>query len=431
MTTVAEETRNKYWEELSEVASALASNCSKLLRHKGKVYGNVIDGGHLRSLEYTITVTPELSDRDDATRLEPIDPYLAQNLLVNLAAEFPEFAQIKDWREMTRNNITPELIEKLFMVAHRRTFVGVCGIHQSWEKGELATTPTKETIRTPSLIDEYLLYKADGGAADGYLTVRERKLRFFARQYPQLPADPKALRTYLRQFKTGDVPTRQDQWKALSDLYKFAADECGIHNPMLEVDKPRFKKKPGQRLSLDQAKTYLTGIQTDLEWAIITCYFGLRFRGIEAALQQRDDVKSDYIIVTHGKERGEELPLHPVFQHMLSRLKNDHELLFGLSSSTLAYHVKQVGKRVGITVSPRRLRNTAAALWYTYGGDKASNRLLLRHGTDDMTDHYSNIFLDELRVKEHRHSPMLNLIRELGLAPAMPDYPNTSSAQQP
>lgn len=294
-----------------------------------------------------------------------------------------------------------------------------------------SATAINETISTPALIDEYLLYKADGGAADGYLAVRGRKLRFFARQYPQLPTNPYVLRTYLRQFKTKDVPTRQDQWKALSDLYKFAAYKYGICNSMLEVDKPRFKKKPGKRLSLDQAKTYLTGIKTEFEWAIITCYFGLRFRGIEAALQKRDDVKSDYLIVSHGKERGEELPLHPVFQHMLSKLKNGGEFLFGLSSSTLAYHVEQIGKRVGITVSPRRLRNTAAALWYTYGGDKESNRLLLRHGTDDMTDHYSNIFLDELRVKEDRHNPMLNLMRELGLAPSMPNYPNTSSARQP
>ena len=94
MITLAQKQRAKYWEELSNVAGALASNCSKLLKHKGKVYGNIIDGGHLWSSENTITVNPEFSEREDATKLEPVDTYLSKNLLVNLAAEFPEFANI-------------------------------------------------------------------------------------------------------------------------------------------------------------------------------------------------------------------------------------------------------------------------------------------------------------------------------------------------
>ena len=41
MTAITEERMRKYWEALSAVAIALASNCSKLVRHKGKVYGNI------------------------------------------------------------------------------------------------------------------------------------------------------------------------------------------------------------------------------------------------------------------------------------------------------------------------------------------------------------------------------------------------------
>lgn len=76
MTMVIEQVKEKYWTELSEVASALASNCLKLLRHSGKVYGNIIDGGQLWSSEYTITANPDLSDREDSTRLESVDSYL-------------------------------------------------------------------------------------------------------------------------------------------------------------------------------------------------------------------------------------------------------------------------------------------------------------------------------------------------------------------
>jgi hypothetical protein len=76
MATAIEESRIKYWGELADVAKALASNFSKLLRHKGKVYGNIIDGGYLALSEYTpIMVNDDISDRDDGTRLEQIDRY--------------------------------------------------------------------------------------------------------------------------------------------------------------------------------------------------------------------------------------------------------------------------------------------------------------------------------------------------------------------
>ena len=100
------EAKQKYWNELSDVAGALASNFTKLLKSPGKFSGNVVDGGQLWGTEHTITVNPELSARDDWAGLEPIDSYLAQNLLVNLAAEFTEFNKIGDWREVNKDNIT-------------------------------------------------------------------------------------------------------------------------------------------------------------------------------------------------------------------------------------------------------------------------------------------------------------------------------------
>ncbi len=291
----------------------------------------------------------------------------------------------------------------------------------------------------PSTLDAvaaYLTRMEDGGAAEGYVKVRARKLRFFARQYPELPTSPEPIRTYLRQFKTNDVPTRQDQWKALTALYKFASDEYDLPNPMLnKVDKPRFRKKPGQRLSRDQAKRLVAAIKTDLEWAITTCYFGLRFRRIEAERLLFGDIKSDYLII-RGKERTEELPLLPVFRDKLLSIDDNsgvNDPLFGIKGDTLAYHVRRLFKRadiVGVRASPHTLRNTAGALWSTFGGDWTSNRQLLRHSAKTMTDHYAPLTIDELRVKDQRYNPMLNLMRELGLVSDR-DYPNTSSAQQP
>jgi integrase len=161
MTTAAQEPKVNYWEELSKVAGALASNYSKLLKHNGKVYGNVIDGGHLWSSEYTITINPELSDREDITRLEPIDSYLAQNLLVNLAAEFPEFSKIRDWREITKDNITPDMMNILRMVTHRKVFSESCEVSQSWEH-------SRDGNITDEALNTFLSLYPEGGTHDFY-----------------------------------------------------------------------------------------------------------------------------------------------------------------------------------------------------------------------------------------------------------------------
>ena len=80
----------------------------------------------------------------------------------------------------------------------------------------------------------------------------------------------------------------------------------------------------------------------------------------------------------------------------------------------------------GVEGSPHTLRNTAGALWSTFGGDWTSNRQLLRHSAKTMTDHYSPLTIDELRAKDERYNPMLNLMRELNLATK---YLNTSSVR--
>ena len=366
-------------------------------------------------------------------RLEQVLPGLKVGSLAIPGIEIPEEA-LEKLRKVWPITIRDAGLQKLEQVlSSLRPGSPTIGIEKPASKSSKTPPGTQE------IIDAYLPYMEDGGAAEGYLKVRARKLRFFARQHPRLPDDPEVIRRYLRQFKTANVPTRQDQWKALAALYRFATKTYGIPNPMLDVDKPHFKKKPGKRLSRDQAKRFLSVVETDLEWSLVTCYFGLRLRRIEAERLLSEEIKSDYITVVGGKERGEELPLLPLFKDMLDKVENHgpNGRHFPIKADTMAYHIERIGRRAGFEVTPHMLRNTAAALWYYYGGDKSSNRMLLRHSTDDMTDHYSNEFLDELRAKDERHNPMLNLMRELGLAPSEYDrlktrgdklaYPNTGS----
>jgi len=303
------------------------------------------------------------------------------------------------------------------------------------EQQRAETKDLQQCIDTQATIESFLIHKADSGATPGYLDGLRRRLKPFARQYLTLSTNPEEIRVYLRHFKTADVPTRQDQWKVLSMLYKFAVETHGVSNPMISVDKPRFKKKPGQRLSRDQARIFLSVVKTDLEWGLVTCYFGLRFRRVEAERLRCGDIKSDYIIV-RGKERTEELPLLPVFREKLLILQTDrgpNDSLFEIKADTMAYHIGRIFRRSGIEGvrgSPHTLRNTAGALWSAFGGDWTSNRQLLRHSATTMTDHYSHSTIDELLIKDHKHNPMLNLMRELNQV-SDSDCQDTSSVQQP
>ena len=96
----------KHWEELAELAGELVS-----LREEYNV-GHPVGGYD----GYII---------DDPLRIE-LPSGLLSSLLIHLKYEFPEFGDIKDWRELLKIDTVDELIVKLALVAHRRTLKGTC-----------------------------------------------------------------------------------------------------------------------------------------------------------------------------------------------------------------------------------------------------------------------------------------------------------------
>jgi site-specific recombinase XerD len=126
------EVKQTYWTELSEVAGVLAANLIKILESPGTLYGDVVNGGQFYGIGFMIVVDTKSKIRDDPARLEQVDSYLAKNLLVNLAAEFPIFRKILDWRNVNKDEITPDIVQILQMVSHRRTFLEKCEVSQSW-----------------------------------------------------------------------------------------------------------------------------------------------------------------------------------------------------------------------------------------------------------------------------------------------------------
>jgi len=297
-----------------------------------------------------------------------------------------------------------------------------------------AGTPDQQRLwDTTEVIDKFLATKRASGASDAYLAGLKRRLRVFARYFPELPTRPEQIEEYLSRFSR-ETPTAQDNWKVLSMLYGFANTRHGLPNPILQVAKPKFKPKTPRRLTETEAKALLSVIRTDREQAIVYTFLGLGLRLSEAQRLRFRDIGDDTILV-HGKERTEEIPLLPEIRDALLKLSNgrkpDDPVFWGLqgplSTSSFDHIIRQLFARAGITgrkTSAHTLRHTRGALWAASGGDTASSRRLLRHRTTQMTDLYSQLNFTELRAKEERYNPLRTL--------AEPDrgLEDTSSVQQ-
>jgi len=449
MTTVAQEPRVKYWEELSEVASALASNFTKLLRHPGKVYGNAVDGGQLWGTKYTITVNPELSVRDDWARLERVDPYLAQNLLINLAAEFPEFAKINDWRELTRENITEGLVERLTMVAHRRTFKGADEVSQAWVNNTTGSSTVESVVNTWEIMEKFLASKKAANRRDESIQSYRNTLRPFARNFPTLPAKPEQIEEYLLPHR-GENSTAWNIFTRIRLLYNFA-EKRGLlpfPNPMSQMEAPKKVTKPPQHLSFSQARALLKAIRDVVERGLVYCLFGLGLRLGEVRRLTPMDIGEDTIRTIHGKERDEPAPLAPTIREVLLKLaegKRPDEPIFQgrqgpLSDSRIQDIIKQLFIRAGIAgvqQSPHTLRHSKGVLGNMLGLDTYSNRRLLRHTTTQMSDRYNELNLEELKVKDRQYNPLLRILAEpeLGKKPdctqCQPDVDIAFPAKEP
>ena len=77
----------------------------------------------------------------DDPDFESVNYILASSLLAHLKAEFPDCRDMTDWKELVATNLNPDIVVSMRLVAFRRTFVGNCGICQSWENAATAGEP--------------------------------------------------------------------------------------------------------------------------------------------------------------------------------------------------------------------------------------------------------------------------------------------------
>lgn len=252
----------------------------------------------------------------------------------------------------------------------------------------------------------------------------ELNLRTFARHYPILPAEPEPIEQYEGRYSIENTGINNID-SVLRLFYNFAKERLGLPNPMDKIKRPRGKAKPPQHLTISQAQALIADISNDRERGLIYCLLGLGLRLSEVRRLTITDIGEDVILI-HGKERTEPMPLLPEIREALLKLtvgKSPDEPVFKgrngqpLSDNMIQVIIKAMFQRAGITgvrPSPHTLRHSRGVISDIAGLDDFSSRRLLRHADTQMTDRYSALNLEELRAKEEQYNPLRVLARHAG-----------------
>lgn len=110
----------KHRDDLAGVADDLFSNLKKIWSadNTARVVGNAISGGSIWLDGEPPPYHSSQSDREDQGKLEKSDTYFAQLLLEHLKQESSLFNEITDWQQITKEDISEEIMDILTHVAH-------------------------------------------------------------------------------------------------------------------------------------------------------------------------------------------------------------------------------------------------------------------------------------------------------------------------
>ena len=365
------------------------------------------------------------------------DPYLAECLSSHLRAEFTDIEWPDDWQALSESDITPQHLRVLRLVSKRRTFLGKCEICSNWQQND---DPPAAELQTQEVVGQFLEAKRPD-IAEASLATYANILATFSATFPILPTKPEPIERYLvyKLDSKGPKPeprafkSKQLIYSILDGLYEFAHKRLGVpHVTALIARPPKGKRKEADYINLEQLKALEDAILTDRDKALFYLYVDEGFRRSEACRVNTDDIFDDGIRV-HGKEREERMPLLPEVREVLLKLA-------GGRSGNEPVFVSQRGKRLGpdmaaeiigrlfrrakvngVKASPHTLRHSFATLMQTAGCDRYSVELLMRHRTENTTDIYTHMSVEQrlqlLKPKLERYAPtrLLN-----GHAPNIP-----------
>jgi len=219
-------------------------------------------------------------------------------------------------------------------------------------------------------------------------------------------------------------------YTGLSALFRWALDEGMIDtNSMATIKKPRFQRKIIKGLEPDVCKKligYFSGksINDYRNKAIVYMFLDTGMRLSELA-----NLKMSYINVERGiirvigkgnKERLVRIGLktQKALWRYLARRDSDIEYLWisrenqPFTATGIAQMVRNLGKRLDITLSPHKLRHSFAISFLRNGANPFELQIALGHSTLEMTRRYTQALGFEDVFKRHvLASPVDRLIK--------------------
>lgn len=297
-----------------------------------------------------------------------------------------------------------------------------------------SSVASQPSISTSEIVAEYLESKKPNLAPDSFITYR-CILQSFARAFPDLPTQPEPIEKYMawrrRPAKDGasalKAGTRRLMYSKLSDFYEFAHRRHGVPNVMELIDRPaKGKGRESDYLNLEQLRAVLEAIprrprSKRLQAYVYLCA-GQGLRAEEPLRLNVEDIFPDRLRVK-GKERLEWSPLLTEVRDALLEIcqgRPGHEPIFITETTRvrlgrkMAYNeVRDLLREAGITglmAGPKVFRHSFATLSRSAGCDRASVSALLRHCTEDVSDFYLHLSVEErlelLRPKLEQFSPL-------------------------
>ena len=259
--------------------------------------------------------------------------------------------------------------------------------------------------------------------ANGSIVKYASSLRTFTKKHTYLPLKPEPIEAYLAARPASS--NKRYIYALLRELYQFAHDRRGVPNVMERIKRPRKgKSKESDYLTLDQLRVLLSQAADDERLlGMVYVMVGLGFRRSEVCGANADDIASDKMRVSEGKERVEWLPLLPEIRDLLLKQaagRSGNQPLFvskttgkRMFEGSLNTIIRNLFKRAGINgirPSPHTLRHTYCTLMLAAGCDRYSVELLMRHRTQNTTDIYAHTSTEQrlqlLRPKLEQFCPL-------------------------
>ncbi|MFC2013130.1 tyrosine-type recombinase/integrase [Chloroflexota bacterium] len=260
------------------------------------------------------------------------------------------------------------------------------------------------------------------------------KFQWFLQKYGIDTIDATVIRQFLGYLK--DSPNRWDStntranrpvcsytvdryYTGLSALFRWAIDDGMIDtNPMATIKKPRFQRKIIKGLEPDICNKLIGSFNgksiIDYRNRIILMMFldtGLRLSEL-ANLQLSDINVEKGIIKVIGKGNKERLvriglkTQKALWSYLARRDSNIDHVWIGrenelFTATGIAQMIRNLGKSIGISLSPHKLRHSFAISFLRNGANPFELQMALGHSTLEMTRRYTQALGFEDVFKRH------------------------------